>query len=274
MSADDVAFLVRSPHRGAVLAALAETPADRSTLRECIGASRVTVGRITTDLEERGWVDRRGNEYVVTNAGQAVAGAFERFLDTVETTRRLEPLLEYLPLEAFGFDLAALGDAEVVRPTPTDPGRHLSRLRELFEASDEVLMVVHAVAPRVVASAYEAAMAGDHHTRGVFTPAVTEAIRANPEVRRKVRTMLERGTMEIYERPSVPYQVATFDDTAIVSADDETGVPRGIVVTESPPVRAWVAEEFDRLRADATALSPEAFRVPDGSGGADTAPGP
>lgn len=272
MSADDVAFLVRSPHRAAVLAALAETSRDRAALRERVGASRVTVGRITTDLEARGWVERDGNEYVATNAGRTVVVAYERFLDTVETTRRLEPLLEFLPVEAFPFELTALADAEVVRPTPTDPGSHLTRLRELFEAATEVRMVVHAVAPRVVAAAYEATLEGDHVTHGVLTPAVSEAIRANSDVRRKVRTMLDGGGMTLYERPSVPYQVATFDETAIVSADDEAGVPRGIVVSESPAVREWVHDEFERLSADATTLTADAFGAPGGDegGGDDT----
>ena len=255
MSADDVAFLIRSPNRAAVLVALSDTPRDRAALREHVGVSRVTVGRITTDLEGRGWVERQGSEYVATNAGRSVARAYEQFLDTVETTRRLEPLLEFLPVSAFGFDLAALGDAEVVTPTPTDPGRHLTRLRELFAESDEVRMVVHAVAPRVVASSYEVSLAGDHRTSGVVTPEVLEAMRANDEVREKIRTMLERGSIELYERPSVPYQVATFDGTALLSADDEMGVPRGIVVTDSPPVLEWVTAEFERLRAEATAVT-------------------
>lgn len=257
MSADDVAFLIRSPNRAAVLVALSDTPRDRAALRDHVGVSRVTVGRITTDLEARGWVDRHGGEYEATNAGRSVARAYEQFLDTVETTRRLEPLLEFLPVDAFGFDLAALGDAEVVTPTPTDPGRHLTRLRELFSEATEVRMVVHAVAPRVVASSYEVSLAGDHHTSGVVTPEVLEAMRANDEVREKIRTMLERETIDLYERPSVPYQVATFDGRALVSADDEMGVPRGIVVSESPEVLEWVTAQYERLRADATAVTVE-----------------
>lgn len=259
MSADDVAFLTRSPNRGAVLRALAADARDRAELREVVGASRVTVGRITTDLEQRGWVERDGTAYRATKAGRVVAAAYERFLSTVDSTRRLDPVLEFLPVEAFDFDLAALADAEVVAPTPTAPGAHLARLRELFDRTDEVWMVVHAVAPRVVASQYEATRDHGYVTRGVLTPEVSEAIRANDEVCERIRAMLETGTLELAEHESVPFQVAVFDDLATISADDETGVPRGIVVSDDPAVREWVLETFERLRAEATALSPAAF---------------
>jgi predicted transcriptional regulator len=259
MSADDVAFLVRSPNRGAVLTALATSAADRAELRERVGASRVTVGRITTDLERRGWVERTGTEYRATRAGRVVAAAYERFLETVDTTRRLDPLLEFLPVESFEFDLTELADAEVVTPTPTSPGRHLARLRELFDTSDEAWMVVHAVAPRVVASSYRASRTNGLLTRGVVTPDVTEAMRADATVRERVHEMLGRGAVVFYERPSVPVQFGVFDETTAVSADDEAGVPRGIVITDSPTVREWALGQFESLSEDATPLEAARF---------------
>jgi predicted transcriptional regulator len=189
MSADDVSFLARSPNRAAVLSALSDAPCDRGELRERVGASRVTVGRITTDLERRGWIERTGNEYRATTAGAVVVAAYERFVDVVEAADHLEPVLDMLPVSSFDFDLAVLADSEVVAPTPTSPGHHLQRLRELFAGSNEVRMVVHAVAPRVVASCYDAARRGNHVTRGVVTPDVTEAIRADEAVREQVREM-------------------------------------------------------------------------------------
>jgi predicted transcriptional regulator len=261
MSADDVAFLVRSPNRGAVLTTLATSAADRAELRERVGVSRVTVGRITTDLERRGWVERIGTEYRATRAGRVVAAAYERFLATVDTTRRLDPLLEFLPVESFEFALTELADAEVVAPTPASPGRHLARLRDLFEASAEAWMVVHAVAPRVVASSYRASRTNGLVTRGVVTPEVIDAIRADAAVRERVHEMVDRGDMVIYERPSVPVQFGVFDETTAVSADDEAGVPRGIVVTDSSAVREWALDRFESFGEDATPLDAARFAV-------------
>ncbi|WP_267643627.1 helix-turn-helix transcriptional regulator [Haloarchaeobius amylolyticus] len=259
MGVDDVAFLVRAPNRAAVLTALVDAPCDRAGLRDRIGASRVTIGRITTDLEARGWVEREGTRYRATRAGQTVARAYQRFRDVVDTTRHLEDLFEYLPVRAFDFEVSVLHDAEVVAPTPTSPNQHISRLAALFEAATTVSMVVHAVSPEIVASSHEAARAEAHVTRGVVTPEVTDAIRANDTVRAQVVEMVQTGGLELFERPSVPFQVGVYDETAIISADDEQGVPRGIVVTESPAVREWVLDEYERLRAEATPLDVGAF---------------
>ncbi|WP_435365773.1 helix-turn-helix transcriptional regulator [Haloarchaeobius sp. DYHT-AS-18] len=257
MGAEDVAFLARSPNRAAVLAALVDAPCGRAELRERVGASRVTIGRITTDLEARGWVEQNTNGYRATRAGQTVVAAYERFLDVVDATHHLEPLLEHLPVEAFDFDLSALGDAEVVVPTPTIPNQHISRLGALFEQATSVSMVVHAMSPEIVASSHATARDGDHVTKGVVTPIVTDAILANETVAEQVREMVGEGTLELSERPSVPFQAGVYDETTVISADDEAGVPRGIVETQSPTVREWALGEFERLQADATPLTVE-----------------
>lgn len=259
MSADDVAFLVRSPNRAAVLSELAAQPQSRTALREAVGASRVTVGRITTDLAERGWIAQTAEGYRATTAGKTVAAAYERFVDTVETTRRLDPLVEYLPVEAFDFGLDALADAELVVPVPADPGRHFTRLARAYQEASEVSMLAHAVAPDVVASTESAVLSGEHTTDGVVTRDVVDAIRADEVVRERVVGMLDHGGFTLASRPSLPFQGGVFDDTAIISADDDEGIPKGIVVTESPTVREWLLAEFERCRDAATPLTAAAF---------------
>lgn len=260
MSDDDVAFLVRSPNRAAVLVALAGEPQTRAELRDRVGASRVTVGRITTDLEARGWVEQTGDGYRATTAGRAVSAAYQQFRATVATTRRLDPLVEYLPVDAFDFGLDELADAELVVPDSTDPARHFSRLRDLFAGAREVTMVVHAVEPEILAAHETAARAGDHYVRGVVTSDLVAAMVADDATRDRIADLVDSGGLELYERPSVPFQGALFDDLAAISADDGAGVPQGVVCSDSTAVREWVEAEFDRLRADATPLSPDAFR--------------
>ncbi|MFC7176267.1 helix-turn-helix transcriptional regulator [Halosegnis marinus] len=256
MAHDDAAFLARSPNRVAVLGALAEEPMTRRELRAETGASRVTVGRVTTDLERRDWVRRTGQRYRATAAGRAVVTAFERLLDTTATTRRLAPLFEHLPLDAFDFEVTRLRDAEVVVPTPTAPARHVDRLAELFRGAGEVWMVVHAMAPRAAAASYEAAAAGDHVTHGVVTPNVLDAIRETDEVCEQIRELLAEGAMRLHVRPAVPYQFGLYDETAALSADDD-GVPEGIVVSTDAAVTEWTRERYDALRGDATPVAPE-----------------
>lgn len=259
MSADDVTFLVRSPNRAAVLSELAAEPQSRTALREAVGASRVTVGRITTDLAERDWIAQTTEGYRATTAGKTVAAAYEQFVDTVETTRRLDPLIEYLPAEAFDFGLDALADAELVVPVPADPGRHFTRLARAYQEATEASMMAHAVSPDVVASAESAVLSGEHTVDGLVTPDVVDAIRADQAVRERVAGMLEHGGFTLAECPSVPFQGGVFDESALISADDERGIPKGLVVTQSPTVRGWFLDEFERRREAATPLTVEAF---------------
>jgi len=261
MSADDVAFLVRSPNRAAVLSELAAQPQSRAALREAVEASRITVGRITTDLAERGWIAQTAEGYRATTAGKTVAAAYEQFVGTVETTRKLDPLIEYLPVEAFDFGLGALADAELVAPVPADPGKHFTRLARAYQEASEASMMAHAVSTDVVASTESAVLSGDHATEGIVTTAVVDAIREDEAVRTRVVRMLDHGGLALAERPSVPLQVGVFDEETFISADDEAGIPKGIVVTESPTVRAWFREDFERYRDTATPLTAADFAV-------------
>lgn len=258
MTGDALVFLARSPNRAAVLAALREAPADRTTLRERVDASRVTVGRITTDLEERGWIERSGQGYRVTAAGRAVSEAYERFVDTVETTRRLADVFEYLPTERFDFDVVRLADAEVLVPTPTDPGHHLSRLAAMFERYDTVRLVAHAVEPRVVTTAAE----NGTTIHGVVTPEVVDAMRADPALLDRAVPMVEEGTLDlrVAGRDVVDVQFGVFGRETMISADDDLGIPRGIVVSEAPEVREWALSAYESFRERATPLGATRLR--------------
>lgn len=252
MSADALVFLARSPNRAAVLAALSEVPANRATLRERVDASRVTVGRITTDLEERGWIERDGQGYRVTAAGRAVNEAYQRFVDTVDTTRRLADVFEYLPTERFDFDVVRLGNAEVLVPTPTDPGKHLSRLAAMFEQYETVRLVAHAVEPRVVTAAAQSGTT----IHGVVTPEVVDAIRADPVVLDRAVPMVEAGTLDlrVAERDVVDVQFGIFGRETMVSADDDRGIPHGIIVSEDAAVREWAISTYESFRERSTSL--------------------
>lgn len=257
MQLDDIAFLARSSNRVEVLSALVDEPCDRRALRERVSASRVTVGRILTDLEDRGWVRGEGTDYVPTAMGRVVERSFDELRTTLATAAHLGPLLDYLPLDAFDFDLGALADAEVVQPTVSEPSAHVDYLASLFREADDVTMVVRGVSPRTVAANHERVVAGQQTLDAVVTPDVFEAARANEEVAEMVAELFDSDAVRFFERETVPFQFAIYDETTIVSADDEA--PQGIVVTDSEAVRDWARETAERLRAGSTPV--ESFTV-------------
>ena len=53
---DDVDFLTRSEHRVTVLETLADEPHEYTELKDLTGVSRVTLGRLLAQFEEKGWI--------------------------------------------------------------------------------------------------------------------------------------------------------------------------------------------------------------------------
>jgi predicted transcriptional regulator len=81
---DTIEYLARSDHRVEVLDAIRTTPRTREEIRDLTDASRVTAGRIIADLEDRGWIVRRGTEYEATTSGRFVAREFSRLMRNLE----------------------------------------------------------------------------------------------------------------------------------------------------------------------------------------------
>lgn len=255
MQLEDVAFLVRSPNRVAVLSALVEEPCDRRTLRETVGASRVTVGRIVSDLEDRGWVRREGTDYVATTAGRVVDRSVDDLLATLTATDALDSVLEHLPIDAFDFDIRELADAEVVVPTPAEPTAHVDRLTTLFSEASDVSMVAHSMTPSVVAANYERVIAGEQCFDAIVTPDVVEAVRTHDEVASMVAEMFAVDGFRFHQRETVPLQFGVFDGTTAISVDDG-GIPKGVAVSDSAAVERWGVDTLERLRAEATPVGP------------------
>ena len=90
---DDIAFLASSPNRVATLEALTAGPHKRSDLQEAIDASRSTVKRTLNGFQERRWVNRVGQEYVITPLGELVAARFTTLLETIDAGTKLREVV-------------------------------------------------------------------------------------------------------------------------------------------------------------------------------------
>ncbi len=127
----DTAFLVGSWNRLEVLEAVAAEPLPRSELGDTVDVSRVTLSRILSDLEARGWLAREGDTYQATRAGTYVASELRRLLANLRTLNHLGENISWLRLEELDFDLAHLQDADVITPNWDDFSAQTTRLVEL-----------------------------------------------------------------------------------------------------------------------------------------------
>jgi predicted transcriptional regulator len=259
---DDAAYLTRSENRVAVMELLAAGPRDRTELKEATGVSRVTVGRMLGELEDRGWVRRLGDEYRITHSGRIVAEDLSRLLETATTARKLREVEPLLPVEEFEFDLRRLADAAVHRPSRSDPNAHMRRMAELFSDADRVRVVAPSVSPVPVRAHRDRVLeAPDHEATVVFTGEAPAVAVEDPQTRSWFREMADTGRAELYRHGgSYPVDVVVVDGTVMLTLYDGDGAGfHSVVESSDEAVLAWALSAFERHLAEAEPFDPAAF---------------
>jgi predicted transcriptional regulator len=255
----DLACLVDSPYRGPLLLELRNGTTSRAELREAVGASRATISRALSAFEERGWVIRTGQAYELTRLGRLVAGEFENLLATMETAHDLRGIVEYLPVDEFGFDIRHLRDATVVRPSRSDPLAPIRHADRLLEDATLAVLLSRAFSPGVIEALAERARAGEE-TEVVVTTSVVESLGADDTLREQVRSCLESDAVEIYEHDGeVPYILAIADAVVSFGVQDDDGRVVGVVDVEDEVVLAWARATFGEHRENTQRLDPDRF---------------
>lgn len=252
----EIEFLALSPNRVEVLSLLAAEPRSRNELARATGASQATLGRILGDFEERSWIDRTGGTYAATPTGELIADGFADLLAIVETEAGLRPVVEYLPADALGFDLARLTDATITRPSETRPDAPIQRVVSLLDGAERVRLVSHAFNERSLATAAAAVAAGEVTFEGVFSRAAIDALAEDSTLREQLRTLLgaENAAVRIVD-DGVPVAVTIADDVVHLLLRDDDGVLQASVDTDDAAVRAWADEEFDAYWAAGETLT-------------------
>jgi predicted transcriptional regulator len=260
---EDIAYLTRSENRVEVLALLAEGPRDRTALKEATDVSRVTMGRMLGELEDRGWISRDGHDYCVTHVGRIVAEDLSRLLRTTNTAQKLREVEAFLPVEAFDFDLRRLDDAEVFRPTRSDPNAPMRRMSALLSASDRVRVFAPAVAPLAVRAHRERVLdAEDHRASVVFTPDAVDVALSDPDMRTWFREMVETGRYEWFRYDGTfPANVVIADGTVLLTLYDDTSESgfHSMVESDDDRVRSWAVSTFERYRSESERVDREVF---------------
>jgi predicted transcriptional regulator len=256
---DDVAFLTRSPNRVAVARTLADGPRSRRELVAETDGSRVTVGRILHDFEERGWVERPDAAYELTTRGRLVVQGLLTVLDRLRAVERLDPVLPWFEADRLGVSVEAFVDAETTAPTETEPNRHHQRIGTLGATATSARMYSHGVTSEALGIHLAAAADGQRLTL-LVTQEVVDAVREDPGLRADFGALVGTdafvGTVD--ESLPVPF-LGLFDGRCVVGVVDDRSRPVGIVESAADEVVAWAERTLDALAADATAVDPDLF---------------
>lgn len=250
---DDVAFLLRSPNRVAVLKALADGPQSRDDLVDGTPASRVTIGRILHDFELREWVERSGRAYEPTTRGRLLARELSAFLDRLRAIERLDPVLSSFAVDRIDVPLAAFGDATVTVPTQAEPNRHHRRIGAVGERAETARMYTQGVTREASAIHRTAVSEREQTLELVLTADALAAARADESLWDEVSGLVESSAFfgTVAEALSVPF-VGLFDGSCFIGIADERGVPTGVVESTNDDVVGWAEQTLDDLVARAT----------------------
>jgi predicted transcriptional regulator len=257
-----IEFLARSPHRAAVLGALADAPRTRHELRERADVSRVTISRLLDDLDERDWVKHDNGQYEATPRGRMVAREFRRLHGNLTVGDRLDDALEWLPVEEFDFDLACLHDAKVLRASDwegqTEAIRHAA---DLVEDTEEIRGTAIGFSHEVVDAIRDMVIERD----GVFEVVVDETafgmIRNDEGLRQRFRDLLRANGARLYRYSgSAPlHMVMQMDDITVICGHVDEGPPPGTLESQHDRVRTWAQTYFESALRDADPVDLEAL---------------
>lgn len=254
-SRDEAEFLVRSENRVRVLQRLATGPTDRAALQEAADTSRVTLGRVLSDFEDRNWIRRHGSEYRITMLGKTVCEGLSVFLDSVTATQRLRDVIEYLPTSELDVPLRHLHDATITRPTESLPSNHVHSLFQIANEATQIRGLWSVVDIELFRLNRRWAVEGGASVEFVFGHNVLETYRSEFPGRNLAELAASPdGVVYEYEE-AVPGTVLIFDDVVFLLLIGESGY-EGAIESTNATIRAWAADLIEDYRKQSTEVDP------------------
>lgn len=254
----DVEYLASSTYRSEVLAALADGERTRRELHDSVGVPQPTLGRLLGGFEERGWIERVGEEYRITGLGSLLAEDFAGLLDTVETVQSLAEIRGLLPVEEMDFDVRLLREATVTVPHPPDVYAHVRRAEEVIGSAAEVRTLVSIFSLDTLPKQRELVLERGQREEVIIAAEAFDGLVSRPEAIDTVREVLGHENMTVYRyEGEIPVGLALADDVALILPRDEQDLPCAVIETENETIRTWVAETLDEYRDRATEVTVE-----------------
>lgn len=246
--------LVELARRASALAILREGVLDRRELQERLEISRPTAHRFTRSFEDRGFIERSQGELALTPMGEVIAESVTEFQRTVETARRIEPLLNVVPGCGPAFVREAFAGATVTTAEPGDPYSGVRRFMSLIEDSGTLRGIDPTAINPLHLDALHAQIVDGMETDAIFLPEVIESLlESNPK---RAREAFESGNLTLRAHDDLPFGVTLCDDRIGVGIyDDETGLLEMYIDTDAPAARKWAEDVYAAYRNESTRLA-------------------
>lgn len=257
---EDIEFLARSANRVRMLEAVDSGPCDRTDLQAATGISRTTIGRVLGEFESLGWIARNGRNYESTPLGSLLVTEFASLVETAAMVRKLRPVIRWLPVEAFDFDLARFADAEITFASATDVIAPVRRLTHLLEREPRVRILAPLFAPEPFEAHWRATVQGTQTSEDVITADVFDVIISDPETARMLEGLVAsgRGAVFRHEGPA-PCGLVLGDGRAAITVVDDHEAPQALIETTDEAIRSWIASTIDAYRQESVQIDLDAI---------------
>jgi predicted transcriptional regulator len=247
---EDIAFLVGSETRIAVLRALRADPDSPSELADRCGCARETAQRTVTAFADRGWAEKvpESDRYRLTRAGEIVAGSYDDFEECLGVSARFRDLLANLNGAVAGLGCETLSGTTHTRATSEDPHASINRLLEVMAGREaESLRAVTPIVSQVFNQAAERAIGPDTDAELVVDRDVLETSAAEyPEALDRA-ARLEGFTLYVSPEP-IEFGLIVIDGHAYLGAYDGDGNLVASADGDDDAFVAWARRTFDRVR--------------------------
>ncbi|MEF8825542.1 MAG: ArsR family transcriptional regulator [Halapricum sp.] len=256
MNIDEFVGLSR---RWPVLDVLRAGPLDRRDLQERVGVSRPTIHRQLRALEDAELVTKRNGTFALTPVGELAATEFSRMFEIMETVSTLSQVVPWLRVAEFDFEFDRLRHAEVTLPGPNDPFTTTRRMLRIIHGSDHIRMVTYTFLPEGDPAARRCFVEEGQFFEGVLDSKLVHSLLEDPASAAHLRELLTRGARIRVAPDPVPIILTIADEEVMIGAVDDSGSPRGLIVTDDELIRAWAEETVDDYFARAEQLTREAI---------------
>lgn len=244
-------FLVSSPVRPRIVAALADGPMAGRRLQERLEVPRSTLHRNLSALVDRGFVSRSASaaEYELTPTGETVNEAVSDALTAVERAQSIRPFLEYFPAE-LPTTSESVAAAEVVVSDVEAPFDPIATVESQIVDGETVRGFLPVINPLYV-DALRRSAETDVSVDVIAPPSSYERVERNHHD--AFEAIVEQPSIRLYESDSVPqYAIGFVDDTVLLGAFDEHMRTQSVLRADSrTPIWDWAANRYAELEPTA-----------------------
>ena len=253
---EDVAYLVGSGCRVAILRVLAAEPMRPSAIAERASCARETAQRNLAGFVDREWVEKTDGQYRLTAAGHMVLSRYGQLERTVESAKRLTVFLSNIGEVLEQTDPELLAEQRVTTSTPDNPHAPIERWLTLVDDVVDEYYGITPIVSQVFNEAAADAIGADTHMELIIDDAVLETSKERFPEALELGMELEQFTL--FVAPSeLDFGLTIADEHVWLAAYDQLGNVVASVDGDDEQFVAWAHDCYEGYRERARVVEPE-----------------